>query len=190
MKDVTANTTSGMEINMPTDAEQTVGRIQADSFVVESNGKLVVITTEAVRKGLAQADDTYQWLINKLIRHFKYTPYMTRGHIQMSLGPATPPRVWEGTLKRMMDDNRMVCQTTISNFRTKRVYHTPDMPWPPISLKHLDRLKKEAWMKGYTAGIAGEEIPEEVSTTLNTADVIELDANGDQISIVGAGKND
>jgi len=167
---------SEIEINIP--AEGTVPIEGEESIQVEANGRIHTITTQAIRKGLALADDTYWWLVTKLTRHFKYTPYMTRGHIQMSLGPATPPRVWEGPLARMQEEGRMICQTTISNFRTKRVYHLPDMPWPPITIARLDQLEKQAWLKGYEAAKAGQEVPKDVLEGIKDKPD-ELDENGD-----------
>lgn len=129
------------------------GDPDADTIELESTfGKRTIITMDALKKGVARAEDTYHWIVGKLMKHFEYTPYMTRGHIQMSLGPSTPPRLWQDPLRRLVAEGHLVVNETINLYRTKRIYHLPTMPWPPLTYAEIETMKETAYSQGFQDG--------------------------------------
>jgi hypothetical protein len=74
---------------------------------------------------------------DKIIFLLETYPYMSRGMIQVGLGPACPPRLWGPVLDEMVNNGEVVnhdIQVTSPNGRTmtKDIKHLPQYFYPPI----------------------------------------------------------
>lgn len=66
-------------------------------------------------------------------------PYVSRMMIQVSLGPACPPKLWRPILEELVKDGELLEQqenivTPKGRNLTRVVYHPKTMPYPPIAL--------------------------------------------------------
>ena len=129
----------------------------SDTIEVQVGNKMVRVSANAIKKGLTQADETYAWVVSKLMRHFDQTPYLTRGQIQMALGPAMPPRIWGEPLRRLVIEGKLCMQEVQAAYRIKIVYHKPEYPWPPLSIKDIEDVKAASYTQGREAAFSEHE---------------------------------
>lgn len=78
----------------------------------------------------------------KILNIMETYPYVSSMMIQVSLGPACPPKLWRPILEDMVKEAELCLKTESvltakGRALTREIYHKPTMPYPPVTLRQL-----------------------------------------------------
>lgn len=87
-------------------------------------------------------DEALEDVGSKILHILEVTPYLTRAQIQVSLGPALPPKIWDPVLQELVKEDKIYSverstQTPSGRNLVKTIYHLPTFPYPPVAVAQL-----------------------------------------------------
>ena len=104
---------------------------------VKMPGDLAPKTEGADPEALSPAEQDQRLKILHLLETF---PYISRAMIQVGLGPALPPKLWDPILANLVE-TKEICfvevnvTTPSGRSLVKGIYHLPSFSYPPLKLQ-------------------------------------------------------
>jgi hypothetical protein len=97
---------------------------------------------------LVNLDGAADQMRRKILILLETYPYISRPMVQVGLGPATPPKLWDPVLSYMLThgevmERSMEIAGVDGRQMTKQIFHLPKFPFPPQTIEDANSIYRE-----------------------------------------------